>query len=958
MSHNDAVDFAQRLYSRVPANYRAYDAEQGLPLYALLTVIGEQAADIRADLDSLWDNFFIETCDDWVVPYLGALAGTNLLSKPVGESSRLDVWNTVQWRRSKGTPQMLQSLAQSISGWPASLSEFFLSLGWSQNMNHVRVDQPLTPSLRRPGAMAHAADFHPAPPLAEPLGRWDSQGRYNIKNAGFFVSRLQMFPVSGVTPAASAPGTSPPAGNSCFSFNPLFREVPLFSAATSKAIRRSDLAASPWTYFGNDSDIAVRQEGILLASDAAPAAVPAAATFQPFTFGGAGAGLALDGSHGASLMAPERFQLGAINFDITAQWKNGPTVTTLGTFTTRNPVLTPGAKAPGTGQLALHVTPDSASPSVWFPGAIVVVRAANTGLLRSTDALYIYLPPTKTPASFDVSQDGSTFVNGVLARASEGQVYPPRVLSQSTRPADAFVQLHQKAGLALADPTRYNGEIQFEANTDHNLLSIALTPNAGVTTIPPAELIVTNRAGQALMVYLPEDATSKPIGVFVADDGSTYFVPADSAVLIAAQTQHSFSGLTLARASAGQCLPIPGLWPLRQRRPVAMNLCSPLRSALLAPGQVGIDPELGRFALPPGDPALATAKFTVDYVEACSGPIGALNYDRQLDANTHANIVVAQSGDAETNFVVHTNLSDAVAAAQDGDIIEIADSASYLSASIVASNPTVKSLTIRAAAGQRPCLLFYDATGAPEASSITFTMPMASLSFNGLLLSGGPILIEGLVKQVTLTSCSLDPEPGITMLKATDTTLTSGAVYLLKSCIVGRLSTAVGVTQLTIADSIVDAKSAAAITASGKVQMERCTVIGTIAAGVLTASECLLNDLATVQDQQAGCVRFSRFEAGSVLPRRYRSIPNDQQLQSCSKSVRCLAPFFHSRRFTRPDYMQLAAGCCSEVLSASESGAEPGAFAGGLNTIRLENLRIKLQEFMPVGLTAIVIADT
>ena len=104
MARNSAIEFAQRLYSRLPGHYRVYDAAQGQPLYALLTVVGEQAANVRADIDALWDNFFIETCEDWVVPYIGALAGTNLLSQPVGQSNRLDVWNTVQWRRSKGTP--------------------------------------------------------------------------------------------------------------------------------------------------------------------------------------------------------------------------------------------------------------------------------------------------------------------------------------------------------------------------------------------------------------------------------------------------------------------------------------------------------------------------------------------------------------------------------------------------------------------------------------------------------------------------------------------------------------------------------------------------------------------------------------------------------------------------------------------------------------------------------------
>jgi len=84
MSRNDANDYAQRLYARVPAYYRVLDEEQGMPLYALLATVGEQVANIRADLDALWDDFFIETCEDWVVPYLASLTGTHLLANPVG----------------------------------------------------------------------------------------------------------------------------------------------------------------------------------------------------------------------------------------------------------------------------------------------------------------------------------------------------------------------------------------------------------------------------------------------------------------------------------------------------------------------------------------------------------------------------------------------------------------------------------------------------------------------------------------------------------------------------------------------------------------------------------------------------------------------------------------------------------------------------------------------------------
>jgi hypothetical protein len=74
--------------------------------------------------------------------------------------------------------------------------------------------------------------------------------------------------------------------------------------------------------------------------------------------------------------------------------------------------------------------------------------------------------------------------------------------------------------------------------------------------------------------------------------------------------------------------------------------------------------------------------------------------------------------------------------------------------------------------------------------------------------------------------------------------------------------------------------------------------------------------------------------------------------------VRCLAPLFNARRFGRPDYMQLTTGCPPEILTASEAGAEVGAFATALNTIRLNNLEIKLREFLPVGLSALVIAET
>src|SRR5262249_22656726 len=69
----------ERLYELLPAFYRVRDAEQGEPLKALLSVIAEQVAVLEEDLAQLYDDQFIETCAEWVVPYIGDLVGTRSL---------------------------------------------------------------------------------------------------------------------------------------------------------------------------------------------------------------------------------------------------------------------------------------------------------------------------------------------------------------------------------------------------------------------------------------------------------------------------------------------------------------------------------------------------------------------------------------------------------------------------------------------------------------------------------------------------------------------------------------------------------------------------------------------------------------------------------------------------------------------------------------------------------------
>ena len=1090
MSRNDAEDFAQRLYARVPGNYLVYDEERSQPLLALLRVVGAQVANVRQDLDALWDNFFIETCDEWVVPYIGALVGVNLLQQPVGQSNRLDVWNTVIWRRSRGTPQMLEALAQAISGWPADLAEFFLALGWSQNLNHVRTDRPLTPNLRdlrrlallgrADDTLAHAADFKTAHSLDNPrvntnslgVGRaaWGTPGRYQIGSLGIFVRRLQTFPVRGATPAGAMPGAPTPAGTSCFTFNPLFRDTPLFAADSAAPISRAEFAADPWASFGPESDMAVRQFGILLASETAPA-VRVSASSTPCTFGGLVSGVTLADIH---LLDSRSLQLGSAHFLITAKWQQGTTSANLGFLSTlfavsgNSPAFRAGSAGSGAGQLVITVQTGRngigwtgptlpLSPAARFPGAVLAISIARSGPRHSADGLYVYLPPSLIAPgdvrTYFVADDGSTytsshFSNVTPARSSEGQVYPPRSADPSTAPALTFLRLNRKPGaMVLTDPTRFGGAnvlvetalftgpstfqtlggitsaVQI-ASVDldlqvpspwpafnfapskkalsgdipqKGLLSILLRPLAG-NFIPPSELVVVNRGGQSLLVYLPEvpAATAQGTRLLVADDGSTYFAPTDATLQQSVLQHQALAGLVLARAAQGQALPIPGRWPLRQRLPVAINLCRSERSSLLSLGELGIDPELGRFALPPNDPAIALTSppqglgfdrstLSVDFVEAFTDFVGAVNSTQRQISPVAANRFVSRSGDADASSVdkltgapVHSSLADAFNAAKDGDIVEIVDSATYDAASGVSLSPSLKTLTVRAAPGQRPCLPFYEAAGVASGSSLTVPSAMSQLNLEGLLISGGPLVIRAQVQQLQLVACTLDPfNSTVVSILASDANLNSNATYILSRCVIGGMRVGKGIGQLTVADSIVDQQGGVAISgdttlgsppilrphiqdtpATRAVQLERVTVLGAIVCDVLNASDSLLNDLAIVNDRQSGCVRFTRFETGSLLPRRYRCVPDESQVAACAGKSRCVAPLFNSRQFGRPDYAQLAGRCADAILTASEEQSEVGAFAGTQNTIRLRNLLIKLQEFMPVSLSAVIVAET
>lgn len=239
---------AEELYELLPAIYRIRDADGGLPLKGLMAVLAGQADVVDADVERLYDNWFAETCDPWVVPYIGALLRARPLA-PVGTatdgrlsalprsfSARAYVANTIRYRRRKGTPAVLEQVAFDVSGWRARVVEFFQLLSTTQYAKHIRAANVRTPDLRDGATLAllggpfdripHTAEVRPIDLRGDRMGRTPAdRGRYNIPNVGLYVWRLQSYPVSRGTARPAGP-----AGLAGFTFDPLGLDIPLFNS--------------------------------------------------------------------------------------------------------------------------------------------------------------------------------------------------------------------------------------------------------------------------------------------------------------------------------------------------------------------------------------------------------------------------------------------------------------------------------------------------------------------------------------------------------------------------------------------------------------------------------------------------------------------------------------------------------------------------------------------------------
>ena len=244
----------EQLMNLLPSVIRLRDVDRRGPLdrdqlRKLIGIIAGEIGIVEEDLAQLYDDQFIDTCADWVIPYIGDLLGTSpLYSGNPGEGnsarslfpdllgprfaprvalrSRPDVARTIYFRKRKATLPMLEELANAVTGWAAHVVEFFELLIWNQCIrNHLRLHSRGTVDVRRLDALdrihgpfdsaAHTVDVAPIS---------QHEGWHEVRNIGFFLWRLRSYWIDGVDARADAA-----AGAFAFRFHPLGLDAPLFS---------------------------------------------------------------------------------------------------------------------------------------------------------------------------------------------------------------------------------------------------------------------------------------------------------------------------------------------------------------------------------------------------------------------------------------------------------------------------------------------------------------------------------------------------------------------------------------------------------------------------------------------------------------------------------------------------------------------------------------------------------
>jgi len=305
-------------------------------------------------------------------------------------------------------------------------------------------------------------------------------------------------------------------------------------------------------------------------------------------------------------------------------------------------------------------------------------------------------------------------------------------------------------------------------------------------------------------------------------------------------------------------------------------------------------------------------------------------------------------------------------------VIEITDSSRYSETLNIEINAG-GAIEIRARNGRRPTL---DLGGLSVSGGED-----SACTLNGLLITGAPLEVpdtgDNELARLNIIHCTLVPGIG---LEPGGNAVNPGAPSLLLST--AGLETAVdrsilggvrshGRASLSASVCIIDANSRDRVAFAGldgddpgaQLSLTDCTVIGKLHSSEvgLISNSILLAALAQgdtwavpvrSERKQAGCVRFSWLPFDSIVPARHRCQPDSEE------SALSVAPGFASLHYGTPAYGQLTTTTPDEILRGADDESEMGVYHPLYGAQRETNLRIRLAEYLRVGLNAGIIYES
>jgi hypothetical protein len=948
------------LYSLVPAIYRIRDAERGYPLRAFLGLISSQAQLLKTDIDGLWDDLFIETCADWVIPYIGDLVANNPLPEGVVRR-RADVARTIYYRRRKGTLTMLEQLARDVTGWDAHAVAFFEQLGWTQNLNHLRFrmdnstdpydpyasDRVGTALLRDMDAMdriggafdstTHTVDVRPPDQLT---------GWYNIGNIGFFLWRLQSFFMREVTPRRS------PAYADGYCFSPIGNPAPLFTqpapapqgsqfvteTEVQSPIRRVAFYFHPENYylqpdvFYNDHPSASKSIAVYHGSQAIPAnliagtqivcgdlsnwtppasgvvAIDVALGRLAFAPGESpGDGLVVSSSYGFS------GALGGGPYDrrsvVPVEADPGPAIpATVSDPTSLGAVFHVSA----TGMNTITQAIASWNPAV-FPRAVIQIDDNRTYQENLSVAFPAVPPPPGTPSPVLVIQAGNlqrpTLIGNLTITGGTG--------------AEEFVV----NGLLMAGQLQVQGNLGLVEIVHSTLVPGISLDEKGQPTRPDVPSVVADSPADALELLidhsitgalrLPEEVTALFVRDSIIDSPDPQDLSDFSPVLISGNLS-PFPALSSAAPEVSVTIGDEGPYTAVLTTPAVPTTLAEARDSLQA--------------------AIRAASATIPFTAA-----------RVLSVNNRLFVLPG----AEEEIAIEAAGGDPTAA-------ELRlDPASTRQTSAVIGGPLPPALTLTAAAPAVNVAVGTDTPVAATFAGVPASLPQARDQLQAAIRAAGTSAgYTGAV--VTLLDNQLVAVSG------------DGASPLVFSAAPTDATT---VNELQLASR----RFAIAADAAGDVPgppttLLRTTILGQVHVQQLPlASEVIFTSVVVSQRRQNGCLRFSFVPEGSVTPRRYRCQPDFEILQRTQQAEQTAAlngttlsnadrdairddvrswlkPSFTDLHYGLPAYAQLSISCPVQILTGAGNESEMGVFCFLQQPQRVESLRIRLQEYLPFGL--------